>query len=70
MSRTRPGEVRRSTPILVQVGQVIQVNDVLMVLDAMKTETAIMAPLAGEVVRINANVRDSFQGGRVLVEFP
>jgi methylmalonyl-CoA carboxyltransferase small subunit len=52
----------------VQVGQAIQVNDVLMVLEAMKMETAITAPVAGKVARINANVGDFVQGGQVLVE--
>jgi biotin carboxyl carrier protein len=53
----------------VQVGQAIQVNDVLVVLEAMKMETAITAPISGKVARINANVGDFVQGGQVLVEF-
>jgi methylmalonyl-CoA carboxyltransferase small subunit len=53
----------------VQVGQAIKVNDVLMVLEAMKMETVITAPIAGKVARINANVGDFVQGGQVLVEF-
>ena len=53
----------------IQVGQTIQVNDVLMVLEAMKMETVITAPLAGKVARINAKVGDFVQGGQVLVEF-
>jgi methylmalonyl-CoA carboxyltransferase small subunit len=53
----------------VQVGQAINVNDVLMVLEAMKMETVITAPIAGKVARINANVGDVVQGGQVLVEF-
>jgi biotin carboxyl carrier protein len=51
-----------------QVGQTIKVNDVLMVLEAMKMETVITAPIAGKVARINANVGDFVQGGQVLVE--
>jgi methylmalonyl-CoA carboxyltransferase small subunit len=54
--------------IPIQVGQSIKVNDVLMVLEAMKMETVITAPLAGKVARINANVGDFVQGGQVLVE--
>jgi methylmalonyl-CoA carboxyltransferase small subunit len=53
----------------IQVGQAIQVNDVLMVLEAMKMETVITAPIAGKVAKINANVGDFVQGGQVLVEF-
>ena len=55
--------------IPIQVGQTIKVNDVLMVLEAMKMETVITAPLAGKIARINANVGDFVQGGQVLVEF-
>ena len=53
----------------IQVGQTIKVNDVLMVLEAMKMETVITAPIAGKVAKINANVGDFVQGGQVLVEF-
>lgn len=53
----------------VQVGQSIKVNDVLMVLEAMKMETVITAPIAGKVTKINANVGDFVQGGQVLAEF-
>jgi methylmalonyl-CoA carboxyltransferase small subunit len=53
----------------VQVGQEIKVNDVLLVLEAMKMETVITAPVAGKVARINAKVGDVVQGGQVLVEF-
>ena len=47
----------------------IQVNDVLLVLEAMKMETVITAPIAGKVAKINANVGDAVQQGQVLVEF-
>jgi methylmalonyl-CoA carboxyltransferase small subunit len=55
--------------IPIQVGQTIKVNDVLMVLEAMKMETVITAPIAGKIARINANVGDFVQGGQILVEF-
>jgi methylmalonyl-CoA carboxyltransferase small subunit len=55
--------------IPVQLGQAIKVNDVLMVLEAMKMETVITAPIAGKVAKVNANVGDFVQGGQVLVEF-
>jgi methylmalonyl-CoA carboxyltransferase small subunit len=52
-----------------QVGQTIQVNDILMVLEAMKMETMITAPKSGKVAKINVNVGDAVQHGQVLVEF-
>ncbi len=52
-----------------QVGQTIQVNDVLLVLEAMKMETVITSSLAGKVARVNINVGDAVQGGQLLVEF-
>jgi methylmalonyl-CoA carboxyltransferase small subunit len=55
--------------IPVQVGQTIHINDVLLVLEAMKMETVITAPIAGKIAKINANVGDFVQGGQVLVEF-
>jgi methylmalonyl-CoA carboxyltransferase small subunit len=54
--------------VSVQVGQTIQVNDVLLVLEAMKMETVITAPTAGQVARIHAGVGDAVQQGQVLVE--
>jgi methylmalonyl-CoA carboxyltransferase small subunit len=53
----------------VQVGQTIKVNDVLIVLEAMKMETVITAPIAGTVAKINSKVGDFVQAGQVLVEF-
>ncbi len=55
--------------IPVQVGQIIQVNDVLMILEAMKMETVITSPIAGKIAKINAKVGDFVQSGQVLVEF-
>jgi methylmalonyl-CoA carboxyltransferase small subunit len=55
--------------VSIQVGQTIEVNDVLMVLEAMKMETTITSPVAGRVAKVNAAVGDPVQGGQVLVEF-
>jgi methylmalonyl-CoA carboxyltransferase 1.3S subunit len=55
--------------IPVQVGQTIQVNDVLMIIEAMKMETVITSPIAGKVVKINVHVGDPVQQGQVMVEF-
>jgi methylmalonyl-CoA carboxyltransferase small subunit len=55
--------------VSVQVGQAIQVGDVLMVLEAMKMETVITAPLSGKIAKTCANVGDAVQKGQILVEF-
>jgi biotin carboxyl carrier protein len=55
--------------VAAQVGQTIQVNDVLMVLEAMKMETVITAPIAGTVAKINVAAGDPVQQGQILVEF-
>lgn len=55
--------------IAAQVGQAIQVNDPLMVLEAMKMETVITSASAGKVSKINVNAGDAVQAGQVLVEF-
>jgi methylmalonyl-CoA carboxyltransferase small subunit len=52
-----------------QVGQSIQVNDALMVLEAMKMETVITSPIAGTIAKVNVKIGDAVQGGQVLVEF-
>ncbi len=52
-----------------QAGQTIQVNDVLLILEAMKMETVITAPIAGKVAKVNVAVGDAVQQGQVLVEF-
>ncbi len=52
-----------------QAGQTILVNDVLLILEAMKMETVITAPIGGKVAKINVNVGDAVQQGQVLVEF-
>jgi len=52
-----------------QAGQTIQVNDVLLILEAMKMETVITAPIAGKIAKVNVKVGDAVQQGQVLVEF-
>jgi methylmalonyl-CoA carboxyltransferase small subunit len=52
-----------------QVGQQIQTNDQLLVLEAMKMETNITAPAAGKVKEIKVGVGDPVQTSMVLVEF-
>ena len=55
--------------VTAQVGQQIQVGDGVLVLEAMKMETDITAPVAGKVGTIHVKVGDSVRGGQVLVEF-
>ena len=55
--------------VTAQPGQQIQVGDGVLVLEAMKMETDITAPVAGKVSQINVKVGDSVKGGQVLVEF-
>jgi methylmalonyl-CoA carboxyltransferase small subunit len=55
--------------VAAQVGQTIQANDVLLVLEAMKMETVITSPAAGKVARVNVHAGDAVQSGQVLVEF-
>lgn len=50
-------------------GQQIQVGDGVLVLEAMKMETDITAPVAGTVRQVNVQVGDSVKGGQILVEF-
>lgn len=52
-----------------QPGQAIQVNDVLIVLEAMKMETSISSSVSGKVARVHVAVGDSVRGGQLLVEF-
>jgi len=39
------------------------------VLEAMKMETNITAPVAGKISKINVNGGDGVQSGQILVEF-
>lgn len=57
------------TRVDAEVGQAIEVNAQLLVLEAMKMETVITAPFEGKVKAINAAVGDAVQQGQVLVEF-
>jgi methylmalonyl-CoA carboxyltransferase 1.3S subunit len=55
--------------VAAQPGQHIQVGDAVLVLEAMKMETDITAPVAGKIRSITVKVGDSVQGGQVLAEF-
>ena len=55
--------------VAAQVGQQLQPGDILLVLEAMKMETNITAPLAGKIAAIKVNQGDGVQAGQVVVEF-
>jgi methylmalonyl-CoA carboxyltransferase small subunit len=59
--------------IVVQVpvapGQYLQVNDLMVVLEAMKMETTVTAPMEGTVKSVNVAPRESVKLNQVLVEF-
>ena len=50
-------------------GQQLQVNDLMVVLEAMKMETAVTAPMVGTVKSVNVAPRESVKLNQVLVEF-
>ena len=52
-----------------QVGQELQANDLIMVLEAMKMETSVTAPFAGKIKAIKAVQGDGVKVNQVLVEF-
>lgn len=67
------GKVARSpvhglvVKVIAKVGQSIQPNDTLIVLEAMKMESAVTAPAAGTVKEIRVKTGDKVETGQVLV---
>ncbi len=61
-----PGKVRK---ILVQAGQSVQSNEVLIRVEAMKMEFAITAPVAGKVTAIRVQEGQSLSPGELLLDF-
>lgn len=55
--------------VLATAGATIKAGDSLLVLEAMKMETHIVAPLSGEIAAIKVAKGDRVQTGDVLVEF-
>jgi methylmalonyl-CoA carboxyltransferase small subunit len=55
--------------VLATTGASIKAGDSLLVLEAMKMETHIVAPLSGEIAAIKVAKGDRVQTGDVLVEF-
>ena len=51
----------------VRPGQVIQAGDLLFVLEAMKMETEITAPIGGKVAEVKVDVGDSVKSGQMVL---
>ena len=54
--------------VIAQPGQVIQPGDTLLVLEAMKMETNITAPVAGKVRTVRVSAGDAVKSGQIVVE--
>lgn len=70
---TQPGHVTTSMPgtiieVLVQVGSQVKAGDALLVTEAMKMETEIQAPIAGEVKAVHVSKGDSVNPDETLIE--
>lgn len=55
--------------VLVEVGDVVAVNDTLLVLEAMKMESNVASPFAGTVTAVHVKAGDAVGAGDVLVSF-
>ncbi len=53
----------------VTVGQEVQENDCLLILEAMKMENSFLSPRAGIIKSISANKGDAVEKGQLLIEF-
>ncbi|HEX2395758.1 MAG TPA: acetyl-CoA carboxylase biotin carboxyl carrier protein subunit [Bacteroidales bacterium] len=61
-----PGTIRE---ILVKEGDVVQANQKLMVLEAMKMMNSINAPFAGKIKTIRVHIGDCIPKGTLMIEF-
>jgi methylmalonyl-CoA carboxyltransferase small subunit len=55
--------------VVAQPGQKLQVNDLLLVLEAMKMETNVVAPAAGTLKAVRVKAGDGVQLNQILAEF-
>jgi methylmalonyl-CoA carboxyltransferase small subunit len=53
----------------VERDQHLEVNDLMVVLEAMKMETNVTAPIAGKLKSVNISPRDAVKMNQILVEF-
>lgn len=59
-----PGKILN---IKVSEGQAVKFGEVVVIMEAMKMETEIVAPAAGTVASVNVSVGDAVDTGAVLV---
>ena len=64
ISSTIPGKV---VSLHISVGDEVEEGDVLMILEAMKMQNEIQAPLSGEVTEVNCESGDSVEANTPLV---
>ena len=67
-----PGEIGTSIPgsvskVLVKAGDVVEENQVLAIIEAMKMETSITSPMKGEVKEVLINQGQSVKAGELLI---
>jgi biotin carboxyl carrier protein len=55
--------------VSVEPGQAVLADDTMMVLEAMKMETNVAAPIAGTVKNVRVAAGDSVKVNQVIVEF-
>lgn len=55
--------------VTAKAGQLLQVGDELLVLEAMKMETQVTASAAGRVAAVKVKAGESVHSGQILVEF-
>lgn len=55
--------------VAVSPGDAVELNQVLMVMEAMKMETNIAAPTAGTIKAVHVSAGDTVKQGQLLVEF-
>ncbi len=72
-SATRPGDVTSAMPGMVveiktEINKKVSSGDIVLIIEAMKMETEIQAPISGTVTAININKGDSIIPKQVLIE--
>lgn len=60
--------VGKVVKVLVKVGQVVEEDEPVVMLEAMKVEMPVMAPENGKVSAVNVKEGDTVEGDTVLVE--
>ena len=61
-----PGKV---IDVYVKVGDVVNENDSVLILEAMKMENNIKSPVTGEVKSVTIQKNDTVQKNEILIEF-